>query len=263
MWFVKFFPGGNFRRLELWLCSGSGWHLTNHQTVSTPSQFQRVNSGVDAVGLLSLFILIVSILRLFHLKMKTWLAYFRTFPIHLGSPWAFPEDPNKHLHQLLQMLYYRNGSWTLLKSLEISNKHLFSHMIISSVSTSHNFVVLKFIQWKNASSGRRATQYNWRLRYKEFCSWGQVCSFKMESLLANNAHGSGLEGRPSRTKKTDGELNGFGPGMVNEVKNKNTLQYKVPPKTWEKLTSETTFGHSKVVFRPLLRTWSSCTVISS
>ena len=217
----KVFTGGNFRRLELWLCSGSGWHLTNHQTVSTPSQFQRVNSGVDAVGLLSLFILIVSILRLFHLKMKTWLAYFRTFPIHLGSPWAFPEDPNKHLHQLLQMLYSRNGSWTLLKSLEISNKQLFSHMIISSVSTSHNFVVLKFIQWKNASSGRRATQYNWRLRYKEFCSWGQVCSFKMESLLE---------------------------------KNKNTLQYKVPPKTWEKLTSETTFGHSKVVFRPLLRT---------
>ena len=151
-------------------------------------------------------------------RSKTWLAYFRTFPIHLGSPWAFPEDPNKHLHQLLQMLYYRNGSWTLLKSLEISNKHLFSHMIISSVSTSHNFVVLKFIQWKNASSGRRATLYNWRLRYKEFCSWGQVCSFKMESLLTNNAHGSGLEGRPSRTKKTDGELNGFGPGMVNEVR---------------------------------------------
>ena len=185
MWFVKFYTGGNFRRLELWLCSGSGWHLTNHQTVSTPSQFQRVNSGVDAVGLLSLFILIVSILRLFHLKMKTWLAYFRTFPIHLGSPWAFPEDPNKHLHQLLQMLYSRNGSWTLLKSLEISNKHLFSHMIISSVSTSHNFVVLKFIQWKNASSGRRATLYNWRLRYKEFCSWGQVCSFKMESLFGD------------------------------------------------------------------------------
>ena len=128
--------------------------------------------------------------------LKTWLAYFRTFPIHLGSPWAFPEDPNKHLHQLLQMLYSRNGSWTLLKSLEISNKQLFSHMIISSVSTSHNFVVLKFIQWKNASSGRRATLYNWRLRYKEFCSWGQVCSFKMESLLANNAHGSGRSPKP-------------------------------------------------------------------
>ena len=29
-----------------------------------------------------------------------------------------------------------------------------------------------------------------------------------------------LEGRPSRTKKIDGELNGFGPGMMNEFTHK-------------------------------------------
>ena len=35
-------------------------------------------------------------------------------------------------------------------------------------------------------------------------------------------------------------------------KTETTFQYQVPPKTWE--NSETTFGHSKVGFRPLLRT---------
>ena len=30
----------------------------------------------------------------------------------------------------------------------------------------------------------------------------------------------GLEGRPRRKKKTDGELNGFGPGMMNEFTHK-------------------------------------------
>ena len=32
-----------------------------------------------------------------------------------------------------------------------------------------------------------------------------------------------------------------------------TLQYKLPPQNLGKITSETTFSHSKVVFRPLLR----------
>ena len=46
---------GNFSCLELWLCSRFQWHLTNHQTVSTPSQFQRVNSPGNATCLLSYF----------------------------------------------------------------------------------------------------------------------------------------------------------------------------------------------------------------
>ena len=45
--------------------AGPGWHLTNHWTVSTPSQFQRVNSAADAASLLSLFtrFVFLSILR--------------------------------------------------------------------------------------------------------------------------------------------------------------------------------------------------------
>ena len=37
-------------------------------------------------------------------------------------------------------------------------------------------------------------------------------------------------------------------------KKENTLQYKVPPKTWENSPQKTTFDHLKVVFRPLLHT---------
>ena len=51
-------------------------------------------------------------------------------------------------------------------------------------------------------------------------------------------------------------------GESPKRKTETTFQYKVPPKGLGKLTSETTFDHLKVVFRPLVGTDSLVTRLS-
>ena len=78
-----------------------------------------------------------------------------------------------------------------------------------------------------ASSGKVVMQVaQLRGQIYNYCKCFQLVTKQIGSFVHCNWNVTppgghmGLEGRPSRTKKTDGELNGFGPGMMNEFTHK-------------------------------------------